>query len=379
MRFIFLGIVLVIYGLLNYYIGLRGLQSVSARISINRVVYWIVLFSFAAMYIVSMLGKNYLPELLDRILSSIGGYWLAAFVYLIGFVIIIDILRFFGTKLNIIPNMLKNNTWIIALSVIVIVVFIIIIGTHNAIVPRVIEYNVSIDKYAGNMKKLKCIMISDIHLGETIGKDRLHKAVEVINGLDADLVVITGDLIDNAIEPIEKAHMLDELKSIKSKYGAYAILGNHEYYGKHTELITKMIEDSGVTVLRDKYVKIQDSFYLVGREDSDSVNFGYKRAKLNSLLTGVDRNLPVLVLDHQPINLNEPREAGIDLQLSGHTHAGQLFPMSLVTSAIYEEDNGYLKDNTFNLIVSCGYGTWGPAIRIGSQSEIIDININFAQ
>jgi len=379
MRYVFLGVVLVIYGLLNYYIGLRGLQSVNAKIPINKAAYWMILGSFAVMYIVGMLGKNYLPEMLDRIFSTIGGYWLAAFVYLIGFVVILDISRFLGKKLNIMPNILKNNTWLIALSVLVIVAFILVIGTYNAIVPRVVNYNISIDKKAGDLKQLKCIMISDIHLGEEVGRDRLHNAVEIINKQGADLVVFTGDLIDNDIKPIEKAHMLDELKGIKSKYGAYAILGNHEYYGKNTEKITKLIEDSGVTVLRDRYVKIQNSFYLVGREDSSGSLYGYNRAKLSSLLTGVDKKLPVIVLDHQPVSLAEPRKEAIDLQLSGHTHAGQLFPISLVTSAIYEEDNGYLKDKRFNLIVSCGYGTWGPAIRIGSQSEIVDITINFAQ
>lgn len=278
MRYVFLGLVLVIYGLLNYYIGLRGLQSFNVQKSINKLVYWIVVFSFASMYIAGMLGKNYLPDWLDGTFKTIGGYWLVAFVYLIGLVVIIDIYRLLARKLNIVPDILKNNTWVIALSVVAIVVFILAIGTYNAIVPKVVEYNIDIDKKAGNMKQLKCAMISDIHLGEAVGKDRLHKAVEVINGLQADIVVITGDLIDNDIEPIEKAHMLDELKGIKSKYGVYAIFGNHEYYGNTTDKITKMIEDSGVTVLRDKYIKIQDSFYLVGREDRSAVKYGYNRA-----------------------------------------------------------------------------------------------------
>ena len=379
MQYIFVAIILIIYGLLNYYIGRRGLQSINTKIPIIKIVYWIILFSFASMYIVGMSGKNYLPERLHIIISTIGGYWLAAFVYLIGFIVIIDIFRFLGNRLNLVPRIIKNNTWFVALVVVTIVAFILAIGTYNAIVPNVVDYNISINKKAGDMKQLKCAMISDIHLGETIGRERLHNAVGIINELEADIVVITGDLIDNDIEPIEKSHMLEELKGIKSKYGVYAILGNHEYYGNATEKITELIEASGVTVLRDKYVKIQDSFYLVGREDSTGVMKGYNRAKLDALLIGVDKKLPVLVLDHQPIELDESRKEEIDLQLSGHTHAGQFFPISLATIAIYEEDNGHLKDNNFNLIVSCGYGTWGPSIRIGSQSEIVNININFAQ
>ncbi len=379
MEYLFGVIVLVVYGLLNYYIGIRGLRSMKVKAPVIKIVYWIALFSFAFMYIVGMLFKGYLPESVAGIFSTIGGYWLALFIYLICFTLIIDIIRFLTKKLGIQPAILKNKPWIITLVVVVLVTILLTIGTYNALVPRTSEYNVSIDKKAENIKDLKCVMISDVHLGDSIGRNRLHKAVEVINGLEADIVVFAGDLIDNDIKPIEEEHMLDELKSIKSKYGVYAILGNHEYYGKATDKITELIENSGVTVLRDEYVKIQDSFYLVGREDSSSSINGYDRKALASVLSGVDKNLPVLLLDHQPTNLNEPRTEGIDLQLSGHTHAGQFFPINLITSALFEEDFGHLKDDKFNLIVSCGYGTWGPAIRLGSQSEVLNINITFAQ
>ncbi|MDF2986521.1 MAG: metallophosphoesterase [Eubacterium sp.] len=379
MQFVFVGIVLIIYGLLNYYIGLRGIQGVNAKFSVNKIIYWIIIFLFAVSFIVGMLGRSFLPELPGRVINTIGGYWIAAFVYLLCLVIIIDIFRLLGNRFNLIPAVVKNNTWFIVFSVVAAVVIILAVGTYNAIVPKVNEYEVSIDKKAGNMSQLKCTMISDIHLGEIIGRDRLHNAVELINKTEPDLVVIAGDLFDSAIEPVKKGNMLEELKGIKSRFGTYVVLGNHDYFSNSADEITSMIEATGAIVLRDKAIKVNDSFYLVGREDKTGQRFGYKRTALEDLLKEADTGLPVIVLDHQPSELNEPRKAGVDLQLSGHTHAGQFFPANLVTNMIFEEDFGHFKDGSFNLVVSCGYGTWGPTVRIGSQSEVVKLNISFTQ
>ena len=379
MQFIFIGVFVIIYGLLNYYIGIRGYNGISAKLPVNRLLYWIIIIFFAASYIIGMAGRNYLPEAVGRILNTVGGYWIAAFVYLLGFAVIIDVLGFIGRKLDMIPGIIKNNTWFIAFAVIATVAILLAVGTYNAIVPKISEYDIKINKKAGNIKQLKCAMISDVHLGEIVGRDRLRNAVELINGMEPDMVFITGDLIDGSVKPVKKGNMLEELKGIKARSGVYFITGNHEHYSNAVEEITEMIEETGVTVLRDKTVKINDSLYIVGREDMDGQRFGHKRAGLTELLEGVDTSLPVIVLDHQPSKLDEPRKAGVDLQLSGHTHAGQFFPASLVTNMMFEEDFGYLKDGGFNLVVSCGYGTWGPTVRIGSQSEIIKLNIAFAE
>lgn len=377
MQFVFLGAALVVYGFLNYYIGLRGLQSISTLMPINNVIYWIIIFALSMLFFADMLLKGHLPEKPERVLNMIGGYWLAAFVYLLSFAVIIDIFRLIGGRLNIIPDTLKNNAWIAALAVIVIVAAALAFGTYSAIVPRITGYDISIGKKAGGMTELRCAMISDVHLGEIVRKDRLKTAVERINSLEPDIVVFTGDLFDNAVEPVVRDNMLEELKGIRSKFGAYAIMGNHEHYSRAADEITKMIESNGVTVLRDRVVKINDSFYLAGREDRAGLQFGFTRAKLDTLLAGTDKSLPVIVLDHQPSGLDEPRKAGVDLQLSGHTHGGQFFPISLVTDRIFEEDNGYLKDGSFNLVVSGGYGTWGPPVRLGTGSEIVDLRIRF--
>ncbi|ACL76870.1 metallophosphoesterase [Ruminiclostridium cellulolyticum] len=377
MRLVTAGFALLTYAFLNYYIGLRGLKSINTKVPINKYAYWVIIAVLASMYFVGMLGGKYLPDRLGRAVNTVGGYWLAAFVYFIGIVILLDVFRILGEKLNILPGFLKERAWLVAAAVVLFVGIVLVVGTYNAFMPRVVSYELNIDKKAGDMKKLKCAMITDVHLGDTIGRDRLHTAVEKINSLNPDIAVITGDLIDREIEPVKKANMLEELKGLRTRFGSYVIMGNHEYYSNDTEEITRMYEESGLVVLRDQNVKVNNSFYLVGREDFAADISGYKRGKLGNLLDGVDKRLPVIVLDHQPKDLSEPREESVDLQLSGHTHAGQFFPINLITSSIFEEDNGHLKDGKFNLIVSCGYGTWGPTVRIGSRSEVLDININF--
>ncbi len=379
MQFVFISIFLLIYGLLNYYIGIRGYRSISAQIPLNSWIYWTVFAICALAYIVGMAGRSFLPEFIGRLLSTIGGYWIAAFVYLLGLVVIIDIFSFIGKKLNIIPAIIKNNSWFLAFAVITAVGILLAVGTYNAMIPKISGYDITINKKAGNLKKLKVAMISDVHLGDIIGRDRLKNAVEIINSMEPDMVVIAGDLFDSAIEPVKKDNMLAELKGIKAKYGAFAIMGNHEHFSNSIDEITNMIEENGVTVLRDKAVLIDGSYYLVGREDKTGHRFGNTRAALDDLLKEADKTLPIIVLDHQPSGLEEPKSSGVDLQLSGHTHGGQFFPASIVTNMMFEQDYGYLQDGNFNIIVSCGYGTWGPTVRIGSQSEVVKINISFSE
>lgn len=379
MQYIFFVLVFAVYGFFNFYIGLRGFQSIHAQIPINKAVYWGIVIVFALMYFISMTAKNYLPLKLTNVLSIIGGYWLAAFVYLLAFVLIIDIFRLAAKRLGMMPKLLTNNSWFIAFLVMAAVSVILAVGTYSAVVPKIVSYDVAIDKKAGEFKSLKCAMISDVHLGEIVGRDRLHKAVQMINVMDADLVFIAGDLVDRDIEYVGKNNMLDELKSIKSKYGVFAVLGNHEYYAGKSDLIAQKYREQGVTVLRDQLIKIGDSVYIAGREDIASSMNGYERIPLDKLLDKADRSLPVIVLDHQPSTLDEARKAGVDLQLSGHTHAGQFFPISVATSLIFEKDKGMLHDKNFNLVVSSGFGTWGPTVRLGSQSEVVGLNIKFSK
>jgi predicted MPP superfamily phosphohydrolase len=134
------------------------------------------------------------------------------------------------------------------------------------------------------------------------------------------------------------------------------------------------MEEADITVLRDSYQLIADSFYLVGRDDAHNSN----RKELDTVISGIDKSLPVILMDHNPSYLEDGDNAQIDLQLSGHTHQGQFFPLNLVTDKVFEVDWGYLQKDHMQVIVSNGFGTWGPPIRVGNRPEIVEIFIKFA-
>jgi predicted MPP superfamily phosphohydrolase len=165
------------------------------------------------------------------------------------------------------------------------------------------------------------------------------------------------------------------LSRIKSRFGVYAITGNHEYIGGVGPAV-RYLEDHGVMVLRDTAIMINGQFFLAGRDDRDKPRFtGKPRKELEEVMTTVDTSYPVILMDHQPFNLGNHAKMGIDLQLSGHTHHGQLWPINYITEAIYEVSWGYKKIGNTHFYVSSGYGTWGPPLRLGNRPEIVKINL----
>ncbi|WDC84721.1 metallophosphoesterase [Caloramator sp. mosi_1] len=167
-------------------------------------------------------------------------------------------------------------------------------------------------------------------------------------------------MIDDDIDVFERRRYGEILKNIKSKYGVYAVVGNHEYISRNIDKVKRCFDESGIELLIDD-VKELDGIYLVGRDDLASLRFnGKERRNIKDLVSNLDKNKLVIVVDHQPRNIKEVKEAGVDLQLSGHTHKGQFFPVNFITGRIYDIDHGLLQEDSFNLIVSSGFGTWGP-------------------
>ena len=257
--------------------------------------------------------------------------------------------------------------------------FLIIAGFINYRTITEKQINISIDKEAGLLDSLKVVMFSDLHLGSMIGKKYAAKVVEKVNARKPDIILIPGDIIDEDIEPVLKDGICEELQKLSSKYGVYAVTGNHEYIGdaeKAVEYLTK----NNIRMLRDTAVFIDSSFYLVGREDRSMSGFtGRTRLPLPEIMKEIDKSYPIILMDHQPFNLEKAETAGADLQLSGHTHHGQMFPLNYITEKVYELSWGYKKKGNTHYYVSCGVGGWGPPVRIGSRPEIVTINIKFLE
>lgn len=222
-----------------------------------------------------------------------------------------------------------------------------------------------------SMKRpLRIVALSDLHLGHTIGRKELARWVDMINAEQPDLILIAGDLVDGDIRPLMADKHYEELNRLNARLGVFACLGNHEYIGGEATQRT-FLSKTNITLLRDSALLVGDEVYIVGRDDYTN----RQRQPTEKLLGGIDKSRPIILLDHQPHNLNESARAGIDLHLSGHTHGGQIFPINLIVNQLYERAHGYERRGQTHYYISSGLGIWGGKFRIGTQSEYAIITL----
>ena len=377
-QLLFFGIVLSVYGLINFYIFLRALLFVPANYkSLFIISFLVIALSFIAGRFLERVSVNYFSD----VLIWVGSFWIAFMFYFFLVLLVIDLLRLINLIIPFFPAFITHNIEkskrITALIALILITVTVVGGYINTKVIITKTYKMRVHKNAGELKTLNVAMASDIHLGTINGKSFLNKLVTEINKLNPDIILLAGDIIDEDLAAVIKNNIGEELIRFKSKYGVYAITGNHEYIGG-VEAAYKYLIAHGVNVLRDEKIKIDNAFYVVGREDRSMRQFtGRQRKELKDLLTGVDKSFPVILMDHQPFGLNEALENDIDLQISGHTHYGQLWPLNFVIEKIYELSWGYGINGNTHYYVSCGVGGWGPPVRTGSRPEIINFKINF--
>jgi hypothetical protein len=374
---IFFSIALTIYSLINIYLFYKGYNSL-AVLKNNRFIYAVIFFLLAILFIVAKILESKHSSVITDILNIVGGFWLAFMLYGFLFFLLSDIIFLILRIPGIVTsnNILHFHKWafiIIATSSSLLILG----GFINAIIPVAREYDITINKPAGLVKNLRVAAVSDIHIGSVIRKRSLKKLSLIIREMKPDIVLLLGDIVDGEIGPVLRGDLLQYFTWSECTDGLYAITGNHEFIGGASRTIP-YIESKGIKILKDEVVILEGGIQLVGRIDRDSFRFYRKeRSSLSDLMQKVDTTKPVILLDHQPFHLDETAKYGIDLQLSGHTHNGQMWPLNYVTAMMYELSYGYLKKRNTNFIVSSGYGLWGPRVRSGSRSEVLLINIKF--
>lgn len=377
---VFLTIVIIIYGLVNFYIYSRAVQALPPG-SLLRTVFIIIFWLLVASFVLARFLERAYPCDFTEAVTWIGSFWLGMMVFFLLAVILVDLARLANHFFHIFPSFFYidyEKTKLIALLITIGAVSLLTAaGFINARVPKIKELDIRVNKIISGEKSLKIVMASDIHMGTLIARRRTNYLVDKINSLDPDIILFAGDVVDEDLAPVIRRNLGGTLSNLRSRYGVYAITGNHEYIGG-AEKAVRYLTDHGIKMLRDTAVRIDDRFYLVGRDDRDKKRFtGKERKPLQEIMKGVDTSYPVILMDHQPFNLIHVSRQGIDLQLSGHTHHGQIWPFNYITNGIYELSWGYLQMGETHFYVSSGFGSWGPPIRIGNRPEIVVIRIHF--
>jgi len=372
---IFGGIIfLAIYGIANFYIAKKINLLISLHFTPNKIVFAGIYISFIIISLIII----FLPPTssVNRIIHIVGCYFMAVSMYMLMFFLVTDLFILLGKNTNIIqPAMLNGTRFYSGLAVVLLSAAIICYGAYNDNKIEFVSYEIQLKDAV--MNNMKIILISDSHLGSVNNTEKnLERIVQGINNLAPDIVCIPGDIFNDNINGIRNPdRAIALLKSIESTYGVYASLGNHDR-GNTFDQMVSFLERSNIKLLNDEYVIIDERLALFGRIDSSPLGgFGnLQRQDISDLIASVGKNMPVVIMDHDPANIKE-YGSDVDLILSGHTHGGQVFPATLFRNIIFTVGYGYYqKDgNSPQVIVTSGVGAYGPPMRIGTNNEIVSV------
>lgn len=322
----------------------------------------ILLMLVALACIVMQFMSDSMPMRVATAIYEIGNSWLIIMFYLLLIFLVLDI----GRAIHLVPaTWLKDNA-ITSLTITGALLVTLVAGNihyHNKVCQEIhLTTNKQLDR------PLKIVMLSDLHAGYHNRRAEVGRWVDMVNAEHPDMILIAGDIIDGHMRPLLEQGTCEEFKRLEAP--VIACLGNHEYITGIDKSID-WINKSGIGLLRDDTLSI-GNVTIIGRDDRSN----YTRKSVKQLMQGIDTTHYTILLDHQPYHLEEAEQNAIDLQLSGHTHRGQIWPLSLVVDAMYECAYGQWKRGKTDYYVSSGMGIWGGKFRIGTDSEYAVITVN---
>ncbi len=391
----FLLVMFAIQVVLGAYLGWRGRWAFGAVLP-PWLMAWYVFWPLVALIVLSFplahfssrrLGLELPPWLLFATAVLYGALVMGFTVALIA-----DVLGLIARRLPFLQTVctyVHQRPHLLGLLVLGAVVFLVALGLYRAHTPRETHFSLTVHKPLKNSaERLRIVQLSDLHVSRFSSTRLMQEMVARVNRLQPDIIVITGDIIDSSVKPYFDQDMPRILGGLKSRYGVYAIMGNHEYFSESPQLNIDAYTRSNMRVLRDATFYIEEpGITLIGRDDwirgtrqlppGTPPDFAGGRAPLAALTARTDPATPLILLDHQPREIDEAAARKIDLQFSGHTHNGQFFPLNFIVKSLYKDAWGLLMQDTYTLIVSCGFGTWGPPLRLPSYAEIVVADVLF--
>lgn len=319
-------------------------------------------------FIASSMLVHFYENAFTRVFYLLSGFWLGLLTYLILFSLVLWCIvwgaALFGWS--------RPDTVVLAIIFSLCSLGISIYGIWNAFHPKIVEVSISLPDLPNAWKGKRIVQLSDVHLGSVYRAGFLRKIIREINELHPEAVVITGDLFDGIDGQLE--NLIAPFDDLRSEKGVYFVTGNHETY-LGSEYASRLLSEKGIRVLDDEVVDIS-GLALIGISYPERGVSKDISSLMRSLQPGFSGKSNILLF-HAPTNIDIFKSFGVNLQLSGHTHLGQIFPFQFVTSRVYHgHDYGLYRDGDYTLYTTNGVGTWGPAMRIGNTPEIVVITLN---
>jgi predicted MPP superfamily phosphohydrolase len=249
--------------------------------------------------------------------------------------------------------------------------FVVMYGRLNYTALEINRYHIQIPKKSSTIQHLKVALASDFHIKSWADIDFMRQFVHLVNTENVDLLLLPGDILEGDRQNEQLLEFEKLFGAIRTTYGVFASMGNHESHGGNRAEV--FFQASAITILRDTVVVIDSAITLVGRNDGHENN----RKAIEVFMRTVPRDLPVIILDHRPTDLDRISGSGADMLVSGHTHYGQLWPINYITELIYDVSWGYKKNRDTHVFVTSGVQLWGPPVRTAGDSEIMMIDVDF--
>lgn len=333
----------------------------------QRIYYILIYLVLFFIYPAGNLLSEKLP-LAAKVFSGAANYLLPFFLYLFLLVVLIDAVLLLNMLVKLVPRKnLRSKAFMNGglYAILLCSMIIVIAGIINFNTIRITGYEITIPRKSSVLKEIRIAFVSDFHLHPGINKRFVVRFVDKIKEARPDLMLYGGDITEGSVNDRETEHLEELLKNISPVFGSFGVPGNHDHYAG--ENMNNFFTRSGIVLLVDSITVIDNSFVLVGRNDSRERT----RKSVENLTFGIPDSLPVILLDHRPSEIEQISRTGADIAFSGHTHHGQLFPINLITRKVYELSYGYMKKRNTHFFVSSGIRLWGPPVRTVGRSEII--------